>query len=146
MVDIETIENHGGCVCGAIRYTTIGNSNRITVCHCLWCQRRTGTAFGVEVVFLNENVRFSGLSAKTYRHHSDESNRWLDMHFCPDCGTNLGITLEYRSGIRTIPAGTFDNPEWIDDTNSDIRHVYTRSKRHWGDLSMAPESYEAYFD
>ena len=141
----EAIVRQGGCVCGVVRYMTFGAPDRITVCHCLWCQRRTGTAFGVEVVFLEENVEFSGVTARTHRHHSDESGRWLDMRFCGDCGTNLGFALEVRSGIVTVPAGTFDDPSWIDESDTDVRHVYTRSQRHWGDPSRAVETYNGYF-
>lgn len=142
----EKVKHAGGCVCGAVRYVTHGPPDRITVCHCLWCQRRTGTAFGVEVVFLEENIEFSGVVPKTHRHTSDESSRWLDMYFCGECGTNLGITLEVRSGIRTIPVGTFDDPDWVEDTDVDVRHVYTRSQRHWGDLNRALKTYEGYFE
>jgi len=141
----KPLERTGGCVCGAVRYTTVGEPERVTVCHCLWCQRRTGTAFGVELVFLPENIIFSGNDTKVHRHISDESDRWLDMHFCSECGTNLGFTLEIRAGIRTIPAGTYDDPGWIDKLDLEIRHVFTRSKRHWGDLSSALETHEAYF-
>ena len=106
----------------------------------------TGTAFGTEVVFDEAKFIFSGGALKAHRHHSDESGRWLDMHFCSECGTNLGITVEVRSGIRTIPAGAFDNPEWLDQTDTDVRHVYTRSQRHWGDLDQAVKTYDGYFE
>jgi hypothetical protein len=45
------IERNGGCVCGSIRFKATGEPLRVTICHCTWCQRRTGTAFGTEVVF-----------------------------------------------------------------------------------------------
>ncbi|MBX2837056.1 MAG: GFA family protein [Gammaproteobacteria bacterium] len=145
MTSNSLIEQYGGCVCGSVRFKSLGIPERITVCHCTWCQRRTGTAFGVETVFLKNNVQFSGDSMKAHRHYSDETNRWLDMHFCVGCGTNLGLTLEVRSDIRSVPVGIFDDLEWIASTSSEIRHVYTRSKRHWGDLSSAVETFEAYF-
>lgn len=142
----DTTRESGGCVCGAVRFETVGNPQRITVCHCLWCQRRTGSAFGVEVVFPLSDIHFSGVAVAKYRHRSDESNRWLDMFFCPECGTNLGITLEVRRDVRTVPAGAYDQPEWLDRSGAEIRHVYTRSKRHWGNLSDELKTYEAYFE
>src|SRR5689334_10729715 len=99
----------GGCVCGAVRYACAGAPERVTVCHCRWCQRRTGSAFGTEVVFREENVSFSGIEPTRYRHVSDESGRWLDVSFCPRCGSNVGIALQAVPGIRTIPAGTLDH-------------------------------------
>jgi len=142
---MSVLKRNGGCICGAVKYTTTGSPERITVCHCRWCQQRTGTAFGTEVVFLNENVDIQG-EMGCYRHISDESGRWLDVHFCNRCGTSLGLTLELRPEIRSIPAGTFSgDSDWIDQGSPAIRHVHTRSKRHWGDLSEGIESFEGYF-
>jgi hypothetical protein len=52
--------HEGGCVCGAVRYATSGDPIRVTVCHCTWCQRRTGTAFSVEAVFDENKVELNG--------------------------------------------------------------------------------------
>lgn len=138
-------KQHGECICGAVKFTTEGNPERITVCHCRWCQQRTGTAFGTEVVFLKENVAFEDKDIGSYRHISDESGRWVDVHFCTKCGTNLGLTLEIKPEIRSVPAGTFSNPNWFDEVSPTLRHVYTRSKRHWGEISKGVESFEGYF-
>ncbi len=40
--------------------------------------------------------------------------RWLDVAFCSICGANLGFTLEAAPGMRTLPAGAFDDPAWIE--------------------------------
>ena len=140
-----TGENTGGCVCGTVRFTTIGEPMRITVCHCTWCQRRTGSAFGVEVVYRDDQVAFAGEEIGRYRHTSDESGRWLDIAFCRRCGGNLGFTLEAAPGIRTLPAGAFDDPSWIRADRYEMRHVYVRSRRDWSDLSSAVDVYERHF-
>jgi hypothetical protein len=82
---------------------------------------------------------------QAYRHVSDESGRWLDQHFCGRCGTNLGITLEAVPGIRTIAAGTFDDPSWITPERYVFRHVWLRSGRGWADVPEGVEQYEAHF-
>ena len=99
--------HEGGCVCGSVRYVTQGDPLRVTVCHCTWCQKRTGTAFAVEPVFNEDQVEITGGPLTKYRHISNESGRWLDLEFCPKCGTNIGLTLEWRPGARIIDAGTF---------------------------------------
>ena len=53
-------ERTGGCVCGAVRFRTTAETSRITICHCTWCQRCTGTAFGTEVVFNSDEVGITG--------------------------------------------------------------------------------------
>lgn len=135
----------GGCVCGAVRFLASGDPRRVTVCHCLWCQRRTGSAFGVEAVFGQAQVKFQGEPAARYRHVSDESGRWLETEFCPRCGTNLGMTLEAVPGIRTLPAGAFDDPGWIAPERHEFRHVFVRSQRGWHDPSAAVGVYEQHF-
>ncbi|WP_082011940.1 MULTISPECIES: GFA family protein [Rhizobium] len=88
----------GGCVCGSVRYTCVGDQQRVTVCHCLWCQRRTGSRSGVEALLQEGNIEFSGIEPARYRHLSDESGRWLDDYFCPRCGSNLGLTPQAVAG------------------------------------------------
>jgi hypothetical protein len=138
------MQRTGGCMCGAVRFKTTGKPSRVTICHCTWCQRRTGTAFGTEVVFNGDQVEVTGDVAR-YRHTSDESGRWLDVEFCRRCGTNLGFTLEAVPGVRTLPAGAFDDPTWITAARQKVRHVFLRSRREWSDLSPHVEQYERHF-
>jgi hypothetical protein len=139
------MEKTGGCFCGAARFRARGEPLRVTICHCAWCQRRTGTAFGTEVVYESGQVEIAGTDIGRYRHVSDESGRWLDIEFCRRCGANLGFTLEAAPGIRTLPAGAFDDPAWISPARHTVRHVFLRSRREWSDLSPAVETYEHHF-
>lgn len=140
-----SIQHSGQCVCGAVRYVCAGAPERVTVCHCLWCQRRTGTAFGTEVVFREQNIAFSGLALASYRHTSDESGRWLEVYFCPRCGSNLGFTLEAVPGVRTVPAGTLDDPAFLDPASVKFRHVFARSRRQWGEPGPDVDVHERHF-
>jgi hypothetical protein len=112
---------------------------RAGICHCKFCQRRTGSAFGIGVWFREEDVEFTQGKLKSYEHRSDESNRWLRMEFCPDCGTTVSWTVELRPGLRSIGGGTFDDPsaiklEW---------QIWTRSAQPWltlpADIATYPE-------
>lgn len=138
-------EHEGGCLCGSLRYVARGAPERVTICHCTWCQRRTGSAFGVEVVFQDGNVSVSGETARTYRHLSDETGRWLDQHFCGRCGTKIGITLEAAPGIRSIAAGTFDDPSWISRDSQHFRDIFLRSARDWSALPPDIEAHREHF-
>ena len=139
------IQRSGRCVCGSVRYVCAGEPERVTVCHCLWCQRRTGTAFGTEVVFQEQNVTFSGDAPASYRHTSDESGRWLEIYFCRRCGSNLGFTLQAVPGIRTVPAGTLDDATFLDLERVKFRHVFARTRRQWSELTSDVEVYEEHF-
>jgi hypothetical protein len=118
---------------------------RVTVCHCTWCQRRTGSAFSVEAVFDDKRVEFRGGPLTKYRHISDRSGRWLDLEFCPRCGTSIGFTLEWRPGARIIDAGTFDDPSWISPERHGFRYIFLRSSQRWSDVPVGAERYEMHF-
>ncbi|HNB26664.1 MAG TPA: GFA family protein [Alphaproteobacteria bacterium] len=67
--------HQGGRVCGAVRYVTEGAPERVSLCHCAWCQKRTGTAFGTEAVFRAEAGRFSRGAPKVRRAGRDRAAR-----------------------------------------------------------------------
>ena len=137
--------HEGGCVCGAVRYVTRGEPIRVTVCHCTWCQRRTGTAFAVEPVFKEEQVEIKGDPRTKYRYVSDESGHWLDLELCAKCGTNIGLTLEWRLGAILIDAGTFDDPSRISADKHHFRHIFLRSAQNWSLVPEGAETYEKHF-
>lgn len=137
--------HEGGCVCGAVRYRTSGDPVRVTVCHCTWCQRRTGSAFSVEAIFNEDEVALNDGARTRYRHISDRSGRWLDLEFCPRCGTNIGFTLEWRAGIRVIDAGTFDDSGWIRADRHPFRYIFMRSARKWSQVPPGAETFEEHF-
>lgn len=123
MTDIHS----GGCACGAIRYRVQGNPVVGTVCHCRFCQKRLASAFAVLASFKEDSVEMLQGELSEVEHRSDESGRWLRMSFCPKCGTTISHTAEIRPGVRTIAAGTFDDPNWF----SIDRHIWAQSKLPW---------------
>src|SRR5262245_31929756 len=48
------------CACGALRITVTGEPLSVVACHCIDCQRRTGSVFGVGAYFREEQVAKSG--------------------------------------------------------------------------------------
>lgn len=136
----------GGCVCGRVRYRTDGLPLRITVCHCTWCQRRTGTAFGTECVFPIERVAIvDGASLRSYRHRSDVSGRWVEQDFCAECGSPIGLRLEAVPEIRSLSIGGFDDRTWLDAAGLPVRHVFTRSRLPIAAIPEGAERYEMHF-
>ena len=99
----------GGCACGAVRYRVLGEPIVGTVCHCKYCQKRLASAFAVMATFKEEAIELLQGEQSEVEHHSDESGRWLRMTFCPRCGITISHTAEWP-GVRTIAAGTFDDP------------------------------------
>ena len=135
----------GGCVCQNIRYRFSGTPLRVTICHCTWCQRRTGSAFGVELVVNKAQFELVAGVPAIYRHVSDGSGRWVDQHFCNNCGSNIGLTLEAVPAIRSIAIGSLDDQGWSELSRLESRHVFVRSARHWSVVPDDVEQYEVHF-
>lgn len=118
MADIH----HGGCQCGQLRYQTEGLPVKSAVCHCRYCQTRTGSAFGVSAYFPHAAVSVTG-AVKEYR-FTTESGRTFTTQFCPNCGTNVLWTLEMSPDLIGVAAGTFDPPSFWFPLS---REIFTRS-------------------
>lgn len=122
------METHeGGCACGEVRYRTQGRPVRTSACHCTFCQRRTGSAFGLGAYFDAAQVKILRGELRRYEHRSDESGRWLRFEFCPRCGTQVTWTVEAMPGKRAIGVGTFDDPKWLKPD----RFSWLRSAHPW---------------
>ena len=120
------IVHPGGCLCGEIRYTTTAAPWRVTICHCTFCQRMTGSAYLVEPIFRREDVVFHGIAAKTYEHRSDTSGKRVTLNFCGRCATTICLDLARFPDILGLCGGTFDDPNWFARGNN-CRHIFTRS-------------------
>ena len=72
------------CSCGQLRLVVEGEPVRRSLCHCLACQRRTGSAFGIQARFPRDQVRIEGRSTEYVRvsDHGEERR----FNFCPTCG------------------------------------------------------------
>ena len=128
MTDVHS----GGCVCGAVRYRVHGSPTVSTVCHCTFCQRRLASAFAVLASFPEQSVEMLQGELTECEHRSDESGRWLRMSFCAKCGTTVTHTAELRPGIRTIAAGTFDDPRLDHDQQAHLGPVQAPVGHHPG--------------
>jgi hypothetical protein len=94
------------CSCGQLRVLVEGEPVRVSMCHCLACQRRTGSAFGIQARWPVEQVRIEGRHTE-YVRISDEGEERTSS-FCPDCGA----TVFFQSDPERIavPIGAFADP------------------------------------
>src|SRR5436305_15053662 len=91
------------CSCGQLRLLAGGDPIRISMCHCLACQRRTGSAFGIQARFPADRVQIAGRSAEYVRISDDGEER--TMHFCPDCGATVFWALATVPDAIAVPIG-----------------------------------------
>ena len=113
------------CSCGQLTALAAGDPVRISVCHCLACQRRTGSVFGQQARFLRENVTVSGKSTE-YARAGDEG-LGAKFHFCPQCGATVYYELIGLEHYLAVPVGAFADPSFPAPTIS----VYEERMHSW---------------
>ncbi|MFC7535849.1 GFA family protein [Sphingomonas sp. GCM10030256] len=123
------------CRCGQLRATVAGEPVRVSVCHCLNCKKRSGSAFAVQARWPSEQVVVEGCS-KFFKQTSDSGN-WATFHFCAECGSDVYYVNGGRSvhaevaGFVAIPLGAFDDPFFAAPNFS----VWEERKHSWVEIS-----------
>jgi hypothetical protein len=135
--------HQGGCLCGDVRYLTRAQPLRVTICHCTFCQKLTGSAFLVEPIFSKKDIAFSGHAPKTYDHRSDTSGLRVTLNFCARCGTTVYLDLERFPDILGLCGGTFDDPNWF-ERKGKCRHIFTRSAQDGVVLPAGVDTFDAH--
>ena len=129
-VSMEVVRE-GGCLCGEARYLVSGYPEPRGVCHCRYCQLRTGSAFAVLAYFKPENFSLKSGQLTHYGFTSESGKQW-DINFCSKCGTTVYYQLEAWGDLIGIDSGTFDPPAFFFDIAGE---VFTDSKAHFlGDI------------
>ena len=113
------------CSCGQLSARVTGEPVRVSICHCLACQRRTGSVFAEQARFPRENVTIAGQSA-VYSRVGDEGSR-ATFHFCPQCGATVHYEAEGLEDYVIIPVGAFADPGFPAPTVS----VYEERMHRW---------------
>lgn len=126
----------GGCLCGGVRYAALAPPSAVTVCHCRFCQRATGSAYMVEPIFEKPDFTLLSGAPKVYDTVSAGSGKVVHVHFCPDCGTKLWLSFERFPDIVGIYAGTFDDPCWFPIEPESSKHIFRGVAR--GDTVLPP--------
>jgi hypothetical protein len=96
------------CSCGQLQASVDAEPIRISICHCLACQRRTGSVFGEQARFPREKVTISGAST-VYVRVGDEGTK-ITFHFCATCGSTVYYEAEDLAESLAIPVGAFADP------------------------------------
>jgi hypothetical protein len=96
------------CRCGRVQAVCVGDPVRVSVCHCLDCQRRSGSAFAAQARWPEAQVTLSG-TAKTWVRVADSGHR-ATYRFCPDCGSTVIYQVEGWPGVTAVPIGAFADP------------------------------------
>jgi hypothetical protein len=121
------------CSCGQLQAQVSGEPVRVSVCHCLACQRRTGSVFSAQARFPREAVNVVGTSAE-YVRVGDEGTK-ATFRFCPKCGVTVYYTREGMPEEVAIPVGAFADPSFPAPSFS----VYEERMHSWVTMSSGIE-------
>lgn len=122
----DPLTRTASCCCGNLKAHCQGQPVRSSICHCLECQKRTGSAFGYQSRWPREQVRLEG-HAKVYRRTGD-TGKVVTFYFCPECGSTVYWEIPGMEGFWAVAVGAFGDPDFMPPTFSvyeDRRHEWT---------------------
>jgi len=116
------------CACGQLAIACEGEPVRISVCHCLDCQKRSGSSFAAQARFPVDRVTVTGRS-KQWRRVGDEGGEAV-FDFCPDCGSTVFYHARPYRDLVAVAIGAFADPAFPPPDYS----VYEGRKHAWVEI------------
>ena len=113
------------CSCGQLKVTCEGEPVRISMCHCLECQKRTGNVFGTQARFPRDRVTIEGKATQWTR--LGDSGQPITFNFCPVCGSTVYWELNGAPGFVAVAVGMFADPDFPPPRHS----VYDDRSHPW---------------
>jgi hypothetical protein len=133
-------QREGGCTCGEVRYRLGSDPLFVHCCHCLNCQRQTGSGFVINVLMEADRVELLAgepQAVSVPRSGGKKQKIWR----CPTC--QIAVYSRYTSPrIRFVRAGTLDDPSSVEP---DV-HIFTRSKLPWVTIPESVPAFDVYYD
>jgi hypothetical protein len=134
------VEREGGCACGAVRYRLGLEPLFVHCCHCLNCQRQTGSAFVINLLIEADRVELLAGAPGPIDVPRDDGPAQRVFR-CPAC--EVAVFSEYgRSDVWFVRGGTLDEPASVEP---DV-HIFTRSRLAWVALPESVPAFEAFYD
>jgi hypothetical protein len=120
----------GRCLCGKVTYEFTGDPIATAVCHCSHCQRQGGSAFSVNLLAHESQLKLSG-ELTTYEERGDKGDQvYVRRRFCNTCGSPILSEIALSEGIIAVKAGTLDDTSGVKPTVE----AWCVDKQSWVDL------------
>ena len=126
----------GGCLCGAVRYTSEAEPVLTAVCHCNHCQKQGGSAFSVIIALPKRSLRVEGY-LEVYQ-DTGESGLPVVRKFCPRCGSPIMSEVAVTPELEWLKAGTLDDPSWFEPQ----MHIWCDHTQPWVSIDGSLPAYE----
>ena len=128
------------CSCGQLRIVVHGEPRGVGVCHCLECQRRTGSVFAALASF---RAPFTVTGKATEYVRAGDAGARFRFRFCPVCGSTVfhteeGEGAEGSVGSVGVAVGAFGDPTFPPPQVS----VYDCRRHPWVHLPTGVVAFE----
>ena len=132
----------GGCDCKQVRYRMTSAPMIVHCCHCRWCQRESGAAFGLNAVIEADRVVVESGAPEVILTPS-ASGKGQKIHRCPTCKVAVGSNYAGAGErIHFVRVGTLDEP---DRFPPDV-HIFTSTKQPWVVLPPGARAFAEFYD
>jgi hypothetical protein len=130
----------GGCACGAVRYRLSSEPLFVHCCHCLNCQRQTGSAFVINLLIEADRVESLAGDPQPVDVPRDDGSTQRIFR-CSTC--QVAVYSDYgRPEVLFVRGGTLDEPSGV---RPDV-HIFTKSKVDWVTLPDGVPAFDVYYD
>jgi hypothetical protein len=113
------------CACGQLTASCSGEPAQVSLCHCLACQRRTGSTYGIAAFFPRKSVAVLG-DSKAYTRSSD-SGYAVTFYFCPHCGSTVYWKPDRKPEMVAVAVGASADPAFPAPSQA----VYPEDRHGW---------------
>ena len=130
----------GSCLCGAVCFEVDDDFQQFNLCHCIQCQKATGSAHASNLFTDPGNIRWS--KGKEYVKRFDVPGRSISNAFCTECGSGLPYVSKTGTAL-IVQAGTLNDAF---TSNPVVRNIFWTERADWYDAATAAQCHDAFPD
>ena len=126
-------------MCGEVRYRLASEPLFVHCCHCMSCQRQTGSAFVINLLIERDRVEILSGEPRAVD-VSRDSGGMQRIYRCPNC--QIALFSEYtHPEVWFVRGGTLDEPRSV---TPDV-HIFTRSKVDWVKIPEGAATFDVFY-
>ncbi len=132
----------GQCSCGAVHYEISDSPLFVHACHCINCQRQSGSAHALNAMIESHCIKQISGSTEGIIMETG-SGMGQTIHRCSNCKIALWSTYAaLGEDFSFIRVGSLENPgAFPPDIN-----IFTKSKQHWVQLKEGIPAVKEFYD
>lgn len=124
------------CQCGQLTIDLPGPTIAVVACHCIACQRRTGSPFGLAAYYPHDQITVHGTATRYDR--KTDLDGIFENYFCPTCGSTVYFRGTKNPDVTGIAIGAIVEPHEM----IPIRSVWEKSRHSWVSISPALQHFD----